>query len=145
MKEHYMNRGYPSKHVEAARVAAMRTDRKDLLNPQRKKDRKNENIVPLVLTHHPSNPQVYKIIMKHWGMLNYSERCKAALPDKPLFTTRRGKNLRDMLIRAKLKDKKEPPVTNPPKFCSKDCKTCKQIYRCSICHMFHHDDELSDP
>ena len=86
MKENYVNRCYPSIHVEAARVAAMGTDRKNLLNPQRKKDRQNDNIVPLVLTHHPSNPQVYKMQNNHgmiiMGMLNYSERCKAALPDK---------------------------------------------------------------
>ena len=43
--------------------------------------------------------------MDHWGILKYSDKCKAALPDKPLFTTRRGKNLKDMLIKAKLPNK----------------------------------------
>ena len=131
MKSHYVERGYPSKHVEAARRQAQITNRNDLLDPLRTKDSKNKNIVPMVLTHHPSNAQVQKIIMDHWGILQYSAKCKAALPDKPLFTTRRGRNLRDMLIRAKLesdnKSDNAPIQASRPRFCPPSCIPCKEV------------------
>ena len=126
MKKHYIERGYPSKHVEAARKKALDANRSDLLDPSRKKRKKDVNIVPLVLTHHASNPQVQKIIMDHWGILKYSPKCAAALPDKPLFTTRRGKNLKDILIRAKLDSNTQ--INGPKAVCKKkDCSICPKV------------------
>ena len=126
MRDHYVKRGYPTQHVNAARKMALNTTRKDLLDPGRKKTQKNENIVPLVLTHHPSNAQIHKIIMDNWGILKFSDKCKAALPDKPLFTSRRGRNLRDMLIKAKIHN--DNANDTKLQVCKKpDCTICPQV------------------
>ena len=131
MKKHYLERGYPSKHVEAARKIALDKNRKDLLDPGRSKPNKKENILPLVLTHHPSNAQVHKIIMDNWDILKFSEKCKVSLPDRPLFTTRRGRNLKDILIKSKLPPTKDPPSFEVP--CSKpNCSICTSVQKSEI-------------
>ena len=130
MQNHYLVRGYPAKHVEAARIRAQKADRKNLIDPSRRKQKQSKNIVPLVLTHHPSNPQVQRIIMKHWGILNYSEKCKAALPDRPLFTTRRGKNLKDMLIKSRLANQQDQDTGNKNKVkpcVNPACQICFEV------------------
>ena len=130
MQKHYVERGYPKEHVQLARKNARHCDRGKLINPNRQPKNDQSNIVPLVLTHHPSNKQVHDIIMKHWGLLRYSERCREALPQKPLFTTRRGRNLKDILIHSRLDDNTNPSLTqkNPKSKCKKqDCEICKLV------------------
>ena len=131
MKNHYIKRGYPSKHVEDARKQALNKQRKDLLDPGRLKDQKHKNIVPLVLTHHPSNAQIQEIIMRHWGILQFSDKCKKALPEKPLFTTRRGRNIRDILIKAKLNND-DGPAKALPKCKKADCLICKEVQKSEV-------------
>ena len=88
-----------------SRLRALREDRSKLLNPSRNKDpqlnKNQDNVLPLVLTFHPSNKTVKEIIM-NWGMLQFSELCKEALPAKPLFGTHKNNNLRDELIKSML-------------------------------------------
>ena len=135
MKAHYTDRGYPSQQVEGARQKARQIDRSSLLDPSREKEQKNENIVPLVLTHHMSNQQVRKVVLDNWGIFQYSERCKEIFPEKPLFATRRGTNLRDILIRSRLDPYAASNITgriikNPWEPCKKsNCDTCSQIQR----------------
>ena len=126
MKQHYVDRGYPAKHVEAARKTALNRNRKDLLDPGRIKPNKNDNVLPLVLTQHPSNSQVHKIIMDNWDILKFSEKCRIALPEKPLFT-RRGKNLKDMLIQSKLKAPKDYSCLDKPTCKKENCTVCRNV------------------
>ena len=92
LKNKYVERGYPESLVEN-RIKAKLQNRNELLNPTRNNDskqnknQKEQNVVPLVLTYHPSNQQVRDTIMNNWGILQFSERCKKALPEKPLFAT----------------------------------------------------------
>ena len=109
MKQHYIKRGYPTDLVECSRIKALKQNRDTLLEPKvNSSQTPPPNIVPLVLTHHPSNYQIRKIIMDNWGILQYSEKCLKALPDKPLFATRRAKNLKDSLIRSRMNPHKNP-------------------------------------
>ena len=115
LKEKYLQRGYPESLLESSRLRALREDRSKLLNPSRNKDsesdKNKDNVLPLVLTFHPSNRTVKEIIMKHWGMLQFSDICKEALPPKPLFATRKNTNLRDELIKSRLSPFYNPAVT----------------------------------
>ena len=112
IKEKYIQRGYPASLIEGSRARARSYNRAKLLDPNRKKDTpKNDNVLPLVLTYHPSNVVVKEIITNNWGLLKYSELCKAALPEKPLFATRRNTNLKDILIKSRLDPFSQPQVT----------------------------------
>ena len=136
MVQHYIERGYPKKLVLKAREKAKMVNRDSLLNPDRqnsKNKQSNLNIVPLVLTHHPSNKQIQKIIMDNWGILDYSDLCKEILPEKPLFATRRGTNVKDILIHSRMNPHQQPQISgsievNPWEPCSKThCNICPMI------------------
>ena len=90
-------------------------------------------MLPLILTFHPSNRQVKEMIMKHWGILKYSELCREALPERPLFATRRNVNLKDELIQSRLTTFYKPALTgtiehNAWEPCIfKNCVVCKNL------------------
>ena len=131
IKKKYLERGYPVALVESSRSRARSYDRATLINPDRiKKPNKDENVLPLVLTHHPSNHVVKEIIMNNWGMLQYSDLCKAALPEKPLFATRRNTNLKDLLIKSRLDPYSQPQVSGSITKCNWD--PCK-FENCPVC------------
>ena len=139
MKKHYIERGYPTELIENSRLQALNRDRKDLLNPKPKGNKSNDNVVPLILTHHPSNYLVRKIISDNWGMLKYSEFCQKALPETPLFATRRSSNLKDILVKSRLKaiESGKKPIKFVPDTCKKPfCSLCKKLkqnnVRCTV-------------
>ena len=107
LKDKYIKRGYPEQLVENSRQKARKLDRAPMLNPDRsktpnEKNKKDDNVVPLILTYHPSNYQVKKIINDNWGLLKFSDKCLEVLPERPLFATRRNTNLKDALIKSRL-------------------------------------------
>ena len=105
IKSKYIQRGYPESLIENSRIKARNYDRDLLIKPKISSEDNNDNktnVIPLILTYHPSNQQVHKIIMDNWGILQYSEICRNALPVRPLFATRRNKSLKDVLIRSRL-------------------------------------------
>jgi hypothetical protein len=133
IKEHYLKRGYPLKIVEKSRLKARAQNRAKLLNPEPSEKQENDNILPLILTHHPSNHQVRKVIMENWGLLAFSDIGKKALPKLPLFGTRRAINLKDTIIRSRLDPYAIPQVSgrilaNLWDPCVKrNCKICPKL------------------
>ena len=138
MKEHYINRGYPHDLVELSRIKALNQDRSTLLTYKKQDSQPSAtNIVPLVLTHHPSNHQVRKLVMDNWGLLQYSDLCKKSLPEAPLFATRRGTNLKDTLIHSRLNPYHTPGVSGrvvPNTWVQ--CDQLKKKAPCKICPAF---------
>ena len=136
LKEKYLQRGYPENLLEYSRERAQKQNRAELLKPklppqdsqgQTQTQTPAPNVVPLILTHHPSNHQVRKIIMDNWGILKYSDLCTKALPEEPLFATRKNTNLKDLLIRSRM-----TPVTQTPGTVPNPWPNCK-IRNCDVC------------
>ena len=144
IKKHYIERGYPEQLVENSRLQALNKDRKELLKPKIHVNESKPNIVPLVLTHHPSNFLVRKIINDNWGMLKYSELCQKALPDTPLYATRRSKNIKDLLVRSRLKplETGKNTIKFVPDSCHRPfCRLCKSLKQdnstCTVTNKIH--------
>ena len=134
IKDKYVQRGYPLDLVENSRQKARNSDRKKLLNPihLNKNNKTDQNVLPLILKYHPSNYQVHKIIQDNWGLLKYSELCKKALPEKPLFVSRRNTNLKDVLIKSRLEPNSGPVNVWKPcrNFYCKLCETLRKNRDC---------------
>ena len=64
--------------------------------------------VPLITTFHPSLPPLRKITTDNHHILHTSDRLASAVPDTPLLAYRRPRNLRDLIVRAKV-----PPLDTP--------------------------------
>ena len=67
-----------------------------------------------VTTYNPSLPNLNNVIKKYYPILTATERCQEAFKDIPLLAYRRPKNLRDFLVKAKLKQS-PPNNSNLPK------------------------------
>ena len=80
----------------------------------------------LVTTYHPCMPPISKITKKHWQvMTDESQIMKSCFHQPPVIAYRRNKNLRDILVRAKLPPKRVPRRTiNGFKGCGELCKLC---------------------
>ena len=84
------------------------------------------NRVPFIITHNPALPNIHKILHRKQPILHSSERLSEIFKETPVVAYRRSPNLRDLLIRAKLKT----PNTTPGTFrCESKhgCLTCPHI------------------
>ena len=101
--------------------------------------KKSNNRTVFVTTYNPSLPNFNNIIKKYYPILTASDRCKNAFKDPPLLAYRRPRNLRDTLVRAKIKTPKPSP-SSPRKItrCNDGrCKTCKFIAHNTTSYTFH--------
>ena len=95
-----------------------------------KSETRNTNRPVFVTTYNPSLPNLNNVIKKYYPILTATERCQKASKDTPFLAYRRPKNLRDFLVKAKLKQA-PPNNANPPKKVTRcndgRCHTCKFI------------------
>ena len=98
-----------------------------LQNHQRQTSMRIQRL-PLVITYHPGLPKIANILKKHLPILHASNRLRDAVPNTPMVAFRRPKNLRDLLVRAELKNS-GPPSTQTGNYQCQDkrCHTCKII------------------
>ena len=127
LKNDLLSREYKPKIIEDAFKRIGKITREEAL--KRVEGWKGER-VPLVVTYHPCLPSVSGVVRKHWSvMIEDNPRLKRCFPSPPIVAYRRSKNLRDMLIRAKL-----PPMVKTSKrqadrkigfrSCSWQCPVC---------------------
>ena len=105
MRQDLISRNYNPKIIEQAFQKVKKVERiKALERVERVKEKKT----PLVTKFHPNLPSLSKIIRKHWGvMVNHDPRLQRIFPKPSVVAYRRGKNLRDLLVRAKLSSRRK--------------------------------------
>lgn len=76
----------------------------------KEKDTLHKKDAPLVFTttHNPHLRGYYQALTRSWRYIENSERLRNVFPQKPILAYRRGKNLRDSLVRARLPPTQEP-------------------------------------
>lgn len=123
--EEFLNRqNYPKKIIMKGIQKAASLPITELRSTKDKS--KNKNILPLVITHNPNNPQIVNMIKQDITFLNNSGRMKSIMDKTDLIISRRQpKNLKRHLTQAKFVEN-ENPVTvtkcNEPR-----CGTCNVI------------------
>ena len=89
----------------------------------RSKAKENSKRIPLVFNFHPALSGIGKVVNSLWPILHTSDDMKSVLGEKPIVSFRRLRNLKDELVRAKLKD--ERVISVGMKKCGKSrCKVC---------------------
>ena len=81
----------------------------------------------LVITYNPSLRSISSIIQKHFKILSSSPRCNNIFQTTPLVAFRRTDNLRDILVRSKLRTDQQTDHTKGSFRCGKNCITCRYI------------------
>ena len=100
LKQDLISRDYHPKIINEAFEKIKKIDRKKALEKVEKvKDQKT----PFVTKFHPSLPSISKIVRKHWKvMADDDPRLQRIFPKPSVVAYKRGKNLKDLLVRAKV-------------------------------------------
>ena len=129
MVEHFSKQGYPLSIILKAREKAYSKSRQNLLNPTTKNQTSNDNLI-LVSTYQPEFRGLKNIIDENWDLLKKSTATKELSEEKIILGYRRPKNLRDLLVRARLNttiaqtgtNKKTGKISNPCD--NRKCRYC---------------------
>jgi len=92
-------RGYPQTFIERSLAEVNFAGRKSALKQNKKTHKK---ILPFVTTYHPSVRDLKQILMENWGLIQNQPLLKKIYTKPPIISYKRGKSLKDTLVRAKL-------------------------------------------
>ena len=133
MAYHFHNAGYPNKLIQESFERAFYQDGDALLIP--KPDTKavrDDNKLFLITTHHPTFRGVINVVSKNKELLDKSSSTRPILQVGIIHGFRRCKNLRDLLVRAKLQPDsnqgKNPGMTSGSNKCGRlFCLYCNKL------------------
>ena len=95
----FLSRGYPGDIVKKTISSVLFKDRQSALQPKQKA---NKQILPFVTQYNPSLLKLKKILMQHWHLIQNQPLLKGIFTEPPTTSYKRGKSLKDTLVRAKL-------------------------------------------
>ena len=98
-RTHLISRGYPNSLVDKILSEVNFADRKNALTQKQKAQKK---ILPLVTQFQPSLPCLKNILMDKWHLIQNQPLLREIYKEPPLISYRKGKSLKDMLVKAKL-------------------------------------------
>ena len=58
-------------------------------------------LLPFVTQYHPALPSLERILMGKWHLIQTQHRLREIFKEPPLISSRKGKSLKDLLVRAK--------------------------------------------
>ena len=61
-----------------------------------------KKLLPFVTQYHPALPSLKRIHMRKWHLIQNQQRLREIFQEPPLISYRKGKSLKDLLVRAKL-------------------------------------------
>ena len=67
----------------------------------RNKTEKAKQILPFVTTYNPATPNLKKILMKHWHIIQKQPKLAHIFKQPPIVSYRKEKSLKEILVRAK--------------------------------------------
>ena len=99
-KSNLLERGYPEKLIETTILEVKFEGRKLALRPKQKESKR---ILPFVTTYQLSVPNLKQILMKKWHLIEQQPLLSEIYRDPPLISYKRGRSLKDILVKAKLR------------------------------------------
>ena len=124
---HFIRRGYPPEDIKDAYEQAFSMDRETLLQPKPKKEQQDvldKHI--LIITYSPGLKTAGEVIEKHWPILGASNATSDLYNTSVIYGHRRARNVRDMIICAKLPQIRKKNRKNSQKNVCKT-KKCRSI------------------
>lgn len=112
-KKKLLLRGYTAEEFSSA-FEQVHHHRRNIYLKERNKEHNKQ--VPLVFTttYNPHLRGFYQALMRNWEIIKKSDKLDKLFPQKPIIAFRRGKNLRDTLVRARLQPLQEEKNTSVP-------------------------------
>ena len=101
LKQHLRIRGYPKTVIETSLSGVNFADRPSALTQKKKA---KERILPFVTTYHPA-VAVYNLkqtLMEQWSLIQNPPLLETIYLKPPIISYKRGKPLKDTLVRSKI-------------------------------------------
>ena len=98
-KSRLSDRGYPKNVVEKTLIEVKFEERKYALQ---EKQKVRKNILPFVTQYNPSVPNLKKVLMSKWHIIEKQPLLREVFREPPIISYKRGRSLKDILVRAKL-------------------------------------------
>ena len=124
MASFFVQRDYPNNIVLSALERVRQIPRSVTITPAISLDDENRPVV--ILTHHPHNFPIKRILKENWSILQDSPKVGSIFSNPPMFASKRDLNIRDYLVRSRLK----PSISRLPGTysCNKpSCITCAHL------------------
>ena len=99
-KTRLQTRGYPKQLVDKTVSEVSFAGRQSALHKQNRKT--DGKIMPFVTTFHPGVKKLKQILMQKWSSIQNQPLLKTIFQTPPIISYKRGKSLKDMLVRAKI-------------------------------------------
>jgi len=93
------DRGYPNNIVEKILAEVKFTERKYALQ---EKQKVRKTLLPFVTQYNPLVPNLKKVLMSKWHIIEKQPLLREIFRDPPIISYKRGRSLKDILVRAKL-------------------------------------------
>ena len=94
------NRDYPARIVEKHLLEIKFSDREISLEQKNKTAPKK--ILPFVTQYHPALPNLKDTLMGKWHLIENQPQLREIFKEPPIISYRKGKSLKDILVKAKL-------------------------------------------
>ena len=91
---------YPKKYIERSLSEVTFDLRQSALKPQ--KHNTAVRLLPFVATYHPAVKKMKQNVMENWSFIENQPLLKTIFETPAIISYKRGKSLKDMLVRAKL-------------------------------------------
>ena len=98
-KQRLRHRGYPDNLLNTTLSEVNFSERMSALQ---NKQKTRKRILPFVTEYRPSVPNLKHILMKKWHLIQKQPLLRAIFKNPPLISYRKGRSLKDVLVRAKL-------------------------------------------
>ena len=92
-------RGYPDNLVSTVLSEMKFEERKPALQ---QKETTHKKLLPFVTQYHPAVSDIKKILMDKWHLIQNQPLLREIYKESPIISYKRGKSLKDILVRAKL-------------------------------------------
>ena len=98
-KQRLRCRGYPDNLIDKTLSEVNFSERMSALQ---NKQKTRKNILPFVTEYRPSVPNLKTILMSKWHLIENQPLLREIYKEPPLLSYRKGRSLKDVLVRAKL-------------------------------------------
>ena len=119
---------YPAELIQSSFERAFLQDRTILITPKEETETPTDDNLYLITTHHPTFFEVNKIVSNNLELLDGSSSTRPILQTKLIRGFRRCKNLRDILVRAKIMPSNNMGENEPMRANNHKCKRPNCIY-----------------
>ena len=100
-KERLIDIGYPQTMIENLLSDIKFTERESALLKHNNKEEKEMS--PFVTQYQPSVSTLKEVLMKKWNLIQNHPLLRQIFKESPIISYKKGKSLKDMLVRAKIR------------------------------------------